>query len=76
MDKIPITFEYEGKEYKGTLDQVAGAAGKTWHLMIDNFYWGKLRLNDNGWFFDATPKNESMTSMAYYFGEYITLWYG
>jgi hypothetical protein len=38
MNKIPVTIAYEGKEYTGTLDEVAGAGASTWHLMIENYY--------------------------------------
>lgn len=75
--KIPITFEHEGKHYKGTLEPVQGAgASQQWHLMIDNFYFGCLRINKAGWIFDTTPKNESMAGLADFFGEYIVLWHG
>jgi hypothetical protein len=67
-DKIPITFEHEGNKYSGSLDPICGAGGNTWHLMIDKFYYGRLRLNDRGWFFDG----EKFKDLANYFGEYVT----
>ena len=42
MEKVPITFEHEGKQYTGTLDAVHGAGSNNYHLMIDNFYKGRL----------------------------------
>jgi len=75
MVKIPITFEHEGTAYKGSLEEVFGAGAKIWHLMIDKFYWGRLRLTDRGWVFDPTAKDESMAALADFFGEYVTLWY-
>lgn len=77
MNKIPITFTHEGKEYSGTLDEVFGAASaKTWHLTIDKRYWGKLRHNDRGWFFDPTPHDPWLEGFAQMFGERVELWYG
>jgi hypothetical protein len=54
MDKISVTFKLDGKEYSGTLDHVAGAGNSVWHLMVDEFYWGRLRLSNGQWFFDES----------------------
>jgi hypothetical protein len=68
---IPINFEHEGKQYSGSLDPVSGAGGNTWHLMIDTRYYGRLRLNDRGWFFDG----DKFKGLAEYFGERVIAWH-
>lgn len=72
MNKIPVTFTHEGKEYSGTLDQVQGVgATSVYHLMIDRFYWGRLRRYNESWVFDPTPKDEWLKGFADYFGECV-----
>jgi hypothetical protein len=44
MTKIPISFDYKDKHYDGTLDEVSGAGANVWHLMINNYYKGKLMM--------------------------------
>ena len=56
MDKIPVTFQHDGRQYRGSLDPVFGAGGNTWHLMVDRYYWGCLRLVDNKWYFDENKE--------------------
>ena len=73
MKKIPIQFDYKGKHYEGHFSEVSGAAAKTWHLMIDNFYKGQLIHSKNGWAFHSN--SGEMKDMAEYFGEHIMLWY-
>ena len=76
MNKISITFTHEGKEYKGTLDEVHGAAGRTWHLMIDKYYYGPLLfVNDKFVFHPQLDENKWMKEFEGYFGEVITLYY-
>lgn len=65
-EKIPIKFEHQGKLYSGSLDPVFGAGGNTWYLMINKYYYGRLRRNDRGWFFDGDFKD-----LADYFGECV-----
>jgi hypothetical protein len=66
-DRIPINFEHEGKQYSGSLDPVSGAGGNTWHLTIDRHYFGRLRLNDRGWFFDG----DRFKDLTEFFGECV-----
>jgi hypothetical protein len=75
LDNIPISFEHEGKKYTGTLDEVSGAgAAKTWHLMVDKYYWGQLVFTDNG--FSFLPQNDEwLKDFSEYMGEVVTLWY-
>lgn len=74
MTLIPIEFDYEGKHYKGHFREIAGAAGRLWHLMIDNYYYGQLVLSDNyGW---AFHNNKGlMADLADYFGDIVMMWY-
>jgi len=75
MVRIPIKFEHEGKHYEGYFSEVTGMGhntGSVWHLMVNKYYLGCLRLSNGKWFFDSNM----MSEMADYFGEYITLWYG
>lgn len=47
MEKIPIRFDYKGKQYAGYFTKVFGAGANVWHLMIDNYYYGALQLTEN-----------------------------
>ena len=70
-EKAHIIFTHLGKEYAGYFNPVFGSGGNVWYLMVDNYYLGRLRLNDQGWFFDG----KQFTELAEYFGEYLTAWY-
>lgn len=73
MTQIPVEFDYQGKHYKGHLTEVHGA-GKVWHLIINNYYFGQLVLSENyGWAFHSNKG--IMEDLAEYFGEIVTLWY-
>ena len=76
MENIPVSFEWEGKNYRGVLTAVNGAGVQVYHLMIDKFYNGRLRLTDRyGWQFDPTPKTESFKELRDFFGDVVTAWY-
>ena len=77
MDEIPISFEHTGKKFKGRFTKVSGAGDTgVWHLMDDkNFYLGRLRMVQNKWVFDPTPKTLELKELAEYFGEVVTAWY-
>lgn len=66
-DKIPIQFELKGRIFTGSLDPVVGAGGNTWYLMINGFYYGRLRLNDRGWVFDG----DAFKELADFFGQHV-----
>ena len=72
MDHIPVSFDYKGKHYSGSLDEVAGAGAMVWHLMIGNYYRGRFTYMDK-WIFFSNDK--MFEDMADYFGEVVTLWY-
>lgn len=72
MDPAPITFEYNGKTYKGSFDPVAGAGStQRWHLMIDNYYKGLLHCVNERWVFHGND----FEGMGDHFGDYIIAWY-
>jgi hypothetical protein len=75
MEKIPIKFDYKGKHYDGTFDLVHGAGGNTWHLMINKYYCGRLRLTADGeWFFDSAQGDE-FKELTDYFAQYMVAWH-
>ena len=77
LEQIPISFEHHGKRYKGHFSKVAGAGSTAvFHLMDDkNFYLGRLRMVQNKWVFDATPKTKDLVELTEYFGQVVTAWY-
>lgn len=77
MDIIPITFTSEGNTHTGTFNKIAGAGSTAvFHLMIDNYYCGRLRMAGDNWFFDPTPKTEPFKTLAEEFGNYVVAWVG
>ena len=44
-EDIPVTFEHEGKTYKGLLSWVPGAGGYTWHLSVNRYHWGQYTMS-------------------------------
>lgn len=70
MNKVPITFEYNGKQYAGQFAQVSGAGGTAnFYLMINNFYCGQLLYTDK-WVFNSNDGR--FKELENYFGDYIT----
>ena len=71
MNKIPITFEYEGKQYAGIFSNVSGSGSiANYHLTIDNFFQGQLMQTEKyGWQFHNNKDN--FKGMADYFGGYL-----
>ena len=54
-DKIYVSFERNNRFYRGSLSPVCGAgaqANDTYYLMIDQYFYGKLRRTGSGWVFD------------------------
>ena len=73
MVSIPVTFNYNGKEYKGHFTQVLGAGSTAmFHLTVDGFYFGRLRYSEfaNGWVFDHTPNTEGLERSANECGDF------
>jgi hypothetical protein len=46
MYGIPVSFDYKEKHYEGKLTSVHGAVVNVWHLMINNYYYGRLMYTD------------------------------
>ena len=71
LERVPIEFEFGGNSYIGELSQVRGAGSTAvYHLMIDQFYRGRLRLSafDNSWVFDG-----EFADMAEAFGVWLSV---
>lgn len=77
LEQIPISFEHNGKKYKGHFTKVSGAGDTgVFHLMDDqNFYNGRLRMVHGKWIFDPTPKTADLKELTEYFGQVVTAWY-
>jgi hypothetical protein len=73
MTEIPISFDYKGKHYDGFLSEVAGAGANVWHLMINNYYYGKLMMVNDKFVFHSN--SGEMQDLAELFGQQIILWY-
>lgn len=73
MDKIPVEFEFEGKKVYGTLDAIAGAGGNVWNLMVDKYYWGRLRKVGENWYFDES--NRKVAHLVDHFAAVVIAWY-
>jgi hypothetical protein len=73
MNKIPVAFKLGGKEYSGTLDEVAGAGADVWHLMVDSYYWGRLRKAGEVWYFDESKP--AVSHLVDHFAAVVIAWY-
>jgi hypothetical protein len=73
MEKIPVTFKYEGQEIKATLDTISGAGGGWWHLMVEGHYWGRLRRVGDSWAFDSSKFD--LSHMVDHFAAIVIAWY-
>jgi hypothetical protein len=72
---IPVSFEFDGKKYVGYLSEVRGAGSDAgeWHLMVNNFYWGRLRKVKDEWFFDESKW--AVGHLKDYFAAVVAAWY-
>lgn len=78
MNDIPVTFTYQGKEYKGILTEVPGAGGTrgtVWHLTVDKTYWGQLIFLETGFVFHSQNNHEEMKYLGEVFGLQVMLWH-
>ena len=65
MQKVGIRFRFRGIAYEGTLEPVMGSGSTSnYHLMVNNYYWGRLRMANDKWVFDPTPKSQGMEVLA------------
>ena len=73
---IPVTFQFRNQQITGSLLEVAGSGSNTvWHLMVSNYYWGRLRLHDDEFVFDPTPATKEVQLLVDYFGAVAIGWY-
>jgi hypothetical protein len=73
MNKIPVSFEYNGKQLVGEFSEVGGSGGSTWHLLIDKYYKGSLMIIQDKWVFHSQTRE--MEDLADYFGSVLIAWY-
>ena len=68
--KIPITFEHEGKVYKGIFSLVSGGGSTTlFHLYVKGRYFGQMFKTDEGWRF--TSQTRQFEELSRQFGECV-----
>jgi hypothetical protein len=73
MADLPISFEYQQKQYNGLLHAVSGAGGNNYYLMVNKYYCGNLLLLSNGkWAFHN--QKGKLGDMAEYFGSLVSAW--
>jgi len=87
VKEIPVEFDYQGKQYKGYLSPVSGAAANVYTLNIDNYYRGQLSLVEDSlpglprdpenikykWRF--TSQNGMFEDLTDYFADGVMAWY-
>lgn len=67
---IPVTFNLNNKRLTGYLSLVQGSGQPTWHLMVDNYFYGYLIKVNNGYAFHSNQYPE-LKELADYFGEVV-----
>ena len=75
---IPITFEFQGKQFSGEFSDVMGAGNTAiFHLSINRFYYGRLRYSqfEGGWVFDTNAGSVGWEVLAEQFGYHLIAWY-
>lgn len=77
ISAIPVSFPFGGKQITGTLSNITGGgAGDHFHLMVANFYWGRLRTAQGQWVFDPSRnEGKELARLADYFGDIVIAWY-
>jgi len=66
---VPISFNYNGKNYKGHFSRVHGMGGNVWHLMINNYYHGCLQFGTREQYY-----GNSFEDLANFFIAYMISW--
>lgn len=66
---MTVTFTHQGKTYSGELKEIKGAAELTWHLIVDNLYFGRLRKYKGKWVFDSSKID--LSGLAEEFGRVV-----
>ena len=74
MDRIPITFEWQGRTYRGEFMPVT-ADGQLYYLLVNNRFQGQLSYQSTGW--QWSPHHpDNFRGIDNYFGDYLTAWVG
>lgn len=68
---IPVSFQFKGNRFAGELSSVHGGGVHVYHLMIDNYYYGRLRYVHGEWVFDSNKGSEGWESLADLLGELV-----
>jgi hypothetical protein len=71
MEKIPVEFNHQGNIVKGFLQAVCGAGASVWHLMVDGFYYGRLRIANDRWVLDTNKRSTGMEMLSEYLGRSV-----
>lgn len=68
MESIQIKFIHEGKQYDGNFSKVMGPGNSSTYHLVDpqNFYLGRLRIANNQWTFDVTPRTQELKGLAHF----------
>jgi hypothetical protein len=61
---LPVAFTHQEKEFLGELQPVHGAGASVYHLMIDGYYYGRLRQANEKWVLDTNKKSVGMEVIA------------
>ena len=71
--KISVLLTLLDRQFSGLLVKVSGAGDSSmFHLMIDNYYYGRLRYSqfEQRWVFDSNKKSDMVQPL----GEYMKVW--
>jgi hypothetical protein len=75
-DEIQVSFDFKGKHYDGHLSAVHGGGVHHYHLMIENYYYGRLRFLEGEWVFDTNRGSAGWETLADFFGNAVAAHYG
>jgi hypothetical protein len=55
-----LRFFASGNFYDGILQEVTGSGGAVFHLIVNQFYFGRLRQANGSWVFDGNRASSGM----------------
>jgi hypothetical protein len=58
MERISIEFTVQDKTLKGFLNAVSGSGVGMYHLIIDGYYYGRVRKYNDSWVFDGNSRSQ------------------
>ncbi|MES2648087.1 MAG: hypothetical protein V4717_14515 [Bacteroidota bacterium] len=76
---IPVMFNFQGNKIAGVLSEIFGSgqeSSSVFHLMVQSFYYGRLRKTNASWVFDPSPGYNSLISYTDYFGKAVEAFSG